>query len=113
MVKDVHALNGNLAAIAINCTATEIEVTFNSSAAATDFAALLNPNSTFLPILEEWGCTYPKWPVDTQQTLRPRACCPRKCPAPPGVAGHPLPSVFIDIADDSHPPFPPPPARAP
>lgn len=57
VVKDVHALNGNLAAIAINCTATEIEVTFNSSAAATDFAALLNPNSTFLPILEEWGCT--------------------------------------------------------
>jgi len=28
VVKDVHALNGNLAAIAVNCTADEIEVAF-------------------------------------------------------------------------------------
>ena len=56
VVKDTHMLDGNLAALAVTCNSTGIAVQFNSSAEAATFAATLNPHSTLLPLLAEWGC---------------------------------------------------------
>jgi hypothetical protein len=55
-VKDRVHLEQNLAVISASCDGDRLTVGFNCSDAASAFIATLNPGSTVITVLKEWGC---------------------------------------------------------